>query len=1137
MIHVMDTVEREHPKRHPFFQAVRGRAPNGKAITLLIWLVVFFSAAPMANGAAAAKDVEPRPVLKCLFQSQAELHALGARWRKGQIKFAPGFFGDSLARGQVTFQGMGARLRPERGTIEMWIRAERVPTDPLFILFVNAHAVGKPKSRGSCMRVQATPNGVSFMLSEAGSLKVPVPWSDKRWHHLALTWVQNGRLTFRARVDGKARGQRVMYRKIKAVYGDIRVKAGGNGGVQVSGLRLFNAVLPATTIRARASGPRREGPVLRYGSDVLVEAEAFPRLKGAKPVKNASASGGGALLMTERAAFCSVFLELKAGAYFTFVRGFPPSADKDACSIRIASPRTRHFRFGGERERMLTVVVRKTGRNEIALIADARNTGNVIDRVMLVRQPFAAEQFQLAALPESPARRDADTTFLATFDKGNVDADFSIVNGRADHDARRISYVPGKQGKAVLLAGIGPYGRIRGNSKKVPVVNLLYTALQNVPSRRATIEFWVKSQPGRNIWADGRDHVFFNMYSRTPVSLQGQPLNRGFPVELRKIGAGDSLMFECGPGRVSLSVADLDPGKWHHVAASWDTTCEPQRMWLTVNGKGKAAAWPQRVEPAEFVALHFGNAASHRVNYPLGAGVDDLKITNVPLSYRTKEQAVLLKQLAVDDDLAMRAEDALRKCLDRVMALQVEGGWAVWYQYPSLLPAAGSVYRMPMNPFKVKLKYGGPVGTARLFLRAYEILGDERYLRAAQRTGQFFLEAQQPGGYWTRGYSLTYAGPHPYPERFRDWGRIQDGYQGGALRYLVHLYRVTRDPAYLKAIRKSADFFLAAQNENGSWPGNYYWSKKQGVTSNQPGKGPGGGEFNDGAMTDPFSALILVYHVTKDEKYLKPLVAAANWIIESKIKGPPWGWAQQYDLRNRPVKARQHEAAAVAPRVLPFHVAKIMFWAYALTRDKKYPLAMEDVLEWMRKVEDPKRGWFMYYSMEDGKPCYSVGHKEYPWHDDPKKNIPKPTGFAFWTKYRIKRIEDAIAKVKAGTYKFPERVAVTLSDKELLKRRREAARHTKPKVIRERIEEMTRTQAPEGVWVVPMKQAGTGHGPHASYCGQARRLLNYLQNVRMAKGQIPKEFIPRGAQNKHISSYGAWYAEDWFDTPLRKKRP
>ena len=1112
--------------------------------TSLMGLVSVLAATPRALGeglptrasqrsaaSQSSKAVERSLLLKCLFQSEGELRAIGAEWGRSRLKFAPGPFGDSLAGGAVAFKGAGAMLRPEGGTIEMWVRGDREPKDHVRLFFVSARVSVRPKSV-MCMRSETTRDGVRFHVSECGAPLFAVPWADRKWHHLALVWEQKKRLTLSAWVDGKPSGPRKIRGKILELSGDVRLAAGGAGSVRVAGFHLYKAPLPAEVIKARAAGASRVGAVLSYGPDFMIDAEGFPELRGAKPIKHASAGDGKALLLAEQNARASIPLKFSAGTYLVLLRGFPPSIYKDACYVQIGSLRKQRHHFSKRRERVLLFTVPKAATYDLALLADPGEPGNIIDRVILIHQPSLSQSIELAEIPTGPVKRDFDTTFLATYDDGSPDADFSRVRGRANYDVRRIRIVPGKRGKAILFPSIGPYGKIAGNVKQTPVVNLLYRAFQNCPARRATIEFWAKSEPGKNIWADGKDHVFFNLDPTRPVSLEGGPLNKGFPVDLKKIGEGDSLVFECGGARrLSLPVADLDPSKWHHIAVSWDTMCKPQRMWLCVNGKGRALPWTQHVEPSQFIALHWGNVRPYWLNYPLGAAIDELKISNLPLSYRSKAGDALQKQLRIDEDLAMRAEDAVRRFFDRMLTLQFEGCWCYSYEWPSLLPGGGTVYRMPGEPFRVGMKYGAPTRVARLFLSAYEVLGDERYLTAAKRTGQFLIKAQQPGGYWTGGYSLTFAGPHPSGNR--DYGRIQDDYQTTPLHFLLYLYRLTGDPAYLNAARRAADFLVAAQNPNGSWSGGFYWSKKQGHASG--GRGVGGGEFNDGAMSDPFAALLLMYHVTKDEKYLKPLVKAADWVIHSKIRGPAWGWAQQYDANNRPVWARQHEPPAVCPRVLGYHAARILFWTYLLTGDPKYPLAMEDVINWMRKVEDPKRGWFFYYSVKDGKPCYGVLHREYRWHDDESKNVPKPVGFSYWSKHNIARIEASIRKVKAGTYKV-KGASVAISDEKLLSLRRTASAAARSKLMRERCEEAIRKQTPEGLWAPVWKQPCLGHGLNATWSPYLNHLLKYLRNVRLTKGQIPRELITRGARNGHISGYGAWFAEDWFDTPLRKKR-
>jgi len=1077
---------------------------------------------------ASALAGEAALLFKTQLESEGELRVLGAQWR-GTPAFEAGRFGGAFHAGStaVAFPGMGAQLSTSAGAVEVWVRCRQRPAANQRIFYLPARTAARPQAAGS-MRMEATPSGVMCFLSETGSPSFSVDWADGQWHHIVWTWQQRAeQIEFVVYIDGAAQKQTSLKGKILELRGDLTVGHPGAQTVLVDGLWLYNQPLPEDEVRLRSAPPVQQGPAICYGGDLIVEADQIAELRGCRAIDEGDAPDGRSLVLQDRQACATCELTLDAGTYVMLGRGFPPGPDRDALYVQLGQQPKQRFYFSAARERILIMQVDHTGPCKLSILADPSEAGTVVDRVILLRQLDLTEEFVLAKVPDAPAKRNSTTTFLASFDQGTADADYARVNRLAGCDSRRLKIgVPGRFGQAVELPAIGPHGEVSGNVKEVPAVNLLYEARQNCPARRATVEFWVKSQTGTNIWADGRDHTFFNMDPTQPVTLRGQPVEGGFAVDLAKTGAGDQLVLDLGgTARVAVPVAGLAPQAWHHVAASWDTLVEPAQLWLCVNGRGRTLKCRQRLVPTEFIAVHWGNTRSYRTNHPLAATIDDLHITDVPLGYRSAEGVRFQKQFAVNEELATKALDALDRALTCLTRLQVEGCWAYAYQHPSLLPVGGSVYRMPADRRRVSMKYGGPVSLASMFLSAYEALGDDRYFEVARRTGQFLLEAQQPGGYWTMGYSLTFDGPRGAS----DYGRIQDDYQTTPMRFMIHLYRLTGDPAYLDSARRVADFLVKAQNPNGSWPGGYYWGAKKGKTSG--GKDYGGGEFNDGAMTDPFEHLLLMYHVTKDESYLDPLIRAADWILESQVRGPAWGWAQQYSSDNRPAWARQHEPPAVCPRVLVFHVARILFHAYFLTGEEKYPLAMCDAVDWLKRVEDPERGWFMYYSCRDGKPCYGVKHKEYPWHDDESKNVPKPVGFAYWSKYAVDAVAAKLKLLKEGKLK-PHVGRMELRPSELLALRRGAAQNTWKGKYRDACEKLVHEQTSYGLWVSRSDQPCLGHGLSVASLA-ARGLVRYLYYVRLAQGQIPVQLVPRGAGG---IGQRVWFAPDWYDTPLRRRK-
>ena len=164
------------------------------------------------------------------------------------------------------------------------------------------------------------------------------------------------------------------------------------------------------------------------------------------------------------------------------------------------------------------------------------------------------------------ARHDRHTIFLATFDKADSnDADFaagSPLAGGFGCDPK----ANGKFGKGVAIYGISNHLNYRGYG--------------NLNRDKGSVQFWVKSKPGTNIWNDGKDHYFFATHY----------LDRA--MGLMEKGKGNRLQIWTQHHRARtddkhpavIPVGDLDPGKWHHAIASWNM--RKPRLWLAVDGKG-----------------------------------------------------------------------------------------------------------------------------------------------------------------------------------------------------------------------------------------------------------------------------------------------------------------------------------------------------------------------------------------------------------------------------------------------------------------------------------------------------------------------------------------------------------------------
>ncbi len=171
-----------------------------------------------------------------------------------------------------------------------------------------------------------------------------------------------------------------------------------------------------------------------------------------------------------------------------------------------------------------------------------------------------------------------------------------------------------------------------------------------------------------------------------------------------------------------------------------------------------------------------------------GENVHYGKLTVTQRKAKKKELARLLAR--IDMKLVNQCEADVRAWLDKVVTAPLKKpNWEKdWRQNWSVYTKAS---KMPLE------------SAVAILLRAYEIWGDEKYLKAGLERADIFLKAQYPQG--------------PYRMKNGVW-RIQDGWQTGPMRTILYAYKFSKDKKYLESAKKFADVLLPVQRSSGGWP-------------------------------------------------------------------------------------------------------------------------------------------------------------------------------------------------------------------------------------------------------------------------------------------------------------------------------
>ena len=152
--------------------------------------------------------------------------------------------------------------------------------------------------------------------------------------------------------------------------------------------------------------------------------------------------------------------------------------------------------------------------------------------------------------------------------------------------------------------------------------------------------------------------------------------------------------------------------------------------------------------------------------------------------------------------------------------------------------------------------------------------------------------------------------------------RIQDGFVTRPFWIMLYAHKLSGQEKYLKSARRAAEVLLSAQSAGGGWPDQWLFP---GGSTPSTGVRNGGTSFNDSATNATFRIMVMMYHVTKDKKYVAKLGNLGPWLVKPNLgKGDFAGWSQQYHGDGRPTRARRYEIELPYTRVTAWHVGPLL---------------------------------------------------------------------------------------------------------------------------------------------------------------------------------------------------------------------
>ena len=680
-----------------------------------------------------------------------------------------------------------------------------------------------------------------------------------------------------------------------------------------------------------------------------------------------------------------------------------------------------------------------------------------------------------------------NTTLVANFDSADSNnANFALGNPEAGGFGMDAT-VKGKHDLATRVGEDGAHLHYRGGS--------------NINPNRGTIRMLVRGK----VWEDPQPRWFFEARGRNFIGI-------------RRDKSGLSLVMRTGQfGTDVISTLDLPLDRvtadhWHSIVASWDRSTG--QAWIALDGRGMTNKVEFLHMPGAAQVFYVGGGHNAKYGEGLmlqGLELDELAIYNVPVSVLESQQSELS---GFDILLLKQAERGARLSYDRICDLQRWGGWMNRYTWPTQLGSFAQGRRNIGTKTDISNDKGsGTPHIAAKLLYASEVLGDARYFDAAQDAAEFLLAAQDQRGFWASQYTMTVRGIEPLQTDAKV--KLQDRVQSHPIYFLAYIYRLTEDERYLDALKRAGEFVLKAQNPNGSWSHHYDTSKGQGETRNGH---PHGGELNDQAVNDGINVMVLMYHLTKDRRYVEAVKRAGDWLIAAQLSGNLVGWAEQYDKNNQPVWARNFEPSAWS-REASTTAGLALIEVYRLSGDDRYLKPVQDYAAFL-KARFPKGIMFAFYDLASGRPIAAWDNKIYFLDEteqmDLYRSFPAGNGYAREEPPR-KPIDKLLSRAKVSNANLhPPNPA------------RDRTVNMLPELRKNAISALE-TQHPSGMWIeanVARFQASLGQG-FGLTSKQSAAILRYVEVARIILGEIPPVYRGNGSILNMAYPHGGWYDIDW----------
>ena len=211
----------------------------------------------------------------------------------------------------------------------------------------------------------------------------------------------------------------------------------------------------------------------------------------------------------------------------------------------------------------------------------------------------------------------------------------------------------------------------------------------------------------------------------------------------------------------------------------------------------------------------------------------------------------------------------------------------------------GGVYTcLPSTAYGVRL--GDTLESISTWIRIYQLTGNQTYLKAATKAGDFVLSSQ-----YRNKTEETYGG-FPYLSKTLGERHIKSAFTGdaaGAIVALLQLYQCTRNASYLCGCNGideqptsgaiiAAEFLLRSQLTPFyySWGKHWYWNQRKAMGGILFGFIPEDQRYSEwqmgGAATAAVEALLRLDKIQPRHEYIKAAGLILRWLIDTEMHTP-----------------------------------------------------------------------------------------------------------------------------------------------------------------------------------------------------------------------------------------------------------